>query len=422
MTNKLSQFLELSIGLRYTRAKKDNRIVSFISMASIVGISLGVIVLIVVLSVMNGFEQGMRDRILSMIPHLTISNAENKLDDWRHEQKNIEIFPGIDASAPFIHKQLMLSKGEVAHGVSLYGIDPELEPDVSYVAEHIIEGSFDDLKKGEHGIILGATLAKSLDVEIGDKMMALNPISSPSADGRKGGLPELKRFTVVAIFKVDMQQYDMTYAYAHIEDAAEMFDMGGAVTGLRVKLADPYQARSIGYFIYENSPKEYWISEWTRENSNVFTAIKMQKTTMFLILMMIVLVAVFNLVFTLSMIVHDKQADIAILRTLGLSPRRVMGIFMVQGSIIGFLGTLIGTGLGILLAANVENIVPLIEQMTDRHFINAEVYGISKVEAAVNMGEVAFISSTALILSMLATILPAWKASKVQPAEALRYE
>ena len=417
----LSRFLELSIGLRYTRAKKDNRIVSFISLASIIGISLGVIVLIVVLSVMNGFEEGMRDRILSMIPHLTVSTAEGRLDDWRHEKKNIEIFPNIDASAPFIHKQLMLSKGEVANGVSLYGIDPELEPQVSYVAQHVIKGSFDALKKGEHGIILGVTLAKALEVEVGDKIMALNPIAS-SDNGQQGGLPELKRFTVVGIFKVDMQQYDTAYAYAHIADTAEMFDMGDSVTGLRVKLDDPYLARDIGYFIYENAEKEYWISDWTRENSNVFTAIKMQKTTMFLILMMIVLVAVFNLVFTLSMIVHDKQADIAILRTLGLSPPRIMGIFMVQGSIIGFLGTLIGTGLGILLAVNVENIVPIIEQMTSQHFINPEVYGISKVEAEVNITEIIVISGTALVLSILATLYPAWKASKVQPAEALRYE
>ena len=421
MTKQISKFLEFSIGLRYTRAKKNNRVVSFISLASIIGIALGIIVLIVVLSVMNGFEQAMRDRILSMIPHLTISEEGNQLSNWQREKNNIEIFPKVDAVAPYIHKQLMLSKGDVAHGVSLYGIDPTLETGVSYVANKILnDGSFNDLKAGEHGIILGKTLAKELAVEVGDKIVALSPISS--AESGQQSLPELKQFTVAGLFKVDMQQYDATYAYAHIEDIAEMFNMGKSVTGLRVKLSDPYQSGDIASFIYENSSKYYWISDWTQEYTNEFTAIKMQKTMLFMILVMIVLVAVFNLLSTLSMIVHDKQADIAILRTLGLTPRRVMGIFMVQGTIIGLLGTLIGTGFGILFAANVENIVPLIEQMTNHHFIDPKIYGISEVVASINISDVVMISSTALILSILATLYPAWKASKVQPAEALRYE
>jgi lipoprotein-releasing system permease protein len=313
----------------------------------------------------------------------------------------------------------MLSKGDIAQGISLYGIDPALEAQVSYVDQHMLSGQLSDLKQGQHGIVLGDTLAKKLDVALGDRIMALNPIVS---SGTEQGLPELKQFKIVGIFKVDMQQYDTGYAYAHIVDIADIFNLGDAVTGLRIQLDDPYQARDIAYFIYENANQDYVIGDWTRENINIFTAIKMQKTTMFLILMMIILVAVFNLVFTLSMIVHDKQADIAILRTLGLSPQQVMRIFMVQGSIIGLLGTAIGTILGVILALNVENIVPLIEQLTEQHFISPEVYGISQVEATVSLAEVTLISTTALILAMFATLYPAWQASKVQPADALRYE
>jgi len=421
MINRLAALLTFFIGLRYTRAKQDNRIISFISLSSIIGIALGVIVLIVVLSVMNGFEQGMRDRILSMIPHLTITQENHRLENWQKEKAKLEIFPKVRALAPYIHQQMMLSKGDIAQGVSLYGIEPSLEKQVSYVDQNMLQGRFDDLKKGSHGIILGDTLAKKLDVMVGDRIMALNPIVSNN-NSTQQGLPELRQFKVVGIFRVDMQQYDTGYAYGHIADIAEIFDLGSAVSGLRIKLDDPYQAREIAYFIYENADKDYLIGDWTNENVNIFTAIKMQKTTMFLILMMIILVAVFNLVFTLSMIVHDKQADIAILRTLGLSPLQIMQIFMVQGSIIGLLGTLIGTGLGILLAVNVENIVPLIEQAMGQHFISPEVYGISQVEATVNLFEVAFISGTAFVLALLATLYPAWQASKVQPAEALRYE
>jgi lipoprotein-releasing system permease protein len=420
MINRLSALLTLFIGLRYTRAKQDNRIISFISLSSIIGIALGVIVLIVVLSVMNGFEQGMRDRILSMIPHLTITQENHRLEDWQKEKAKLEIFPQVSALAPYIHKQMMLSKGDIAQGVSLYGVEPSLEEHVSYVDQNMLHGSFNDLKRGQNGIILGDTLAKKLGVVVGDRIMALNPITSNN--NTQQGLPELKQFKVVGIFRVDMQQYDTGYAYAQIDDVAEIFNLGSAVTGLRIKLDNPYQAREIAYFIYENADKEYLIGDWTNENVNIFTAIKMQKTTMFLILMMIVMVAVFNLVFTLSMIVHDKQADIAILRTLGLSPLQIMQIFMVQGSIIGLLGTLIGTMLGILLAVNVENIVPLLEQALGRHFISPEVYGISQVEATVNTLEVASISGTAFVLALLATLYPAWQASKVQPAEALRYE
>ena len=418
--NKLSRFLEWSIGWRYTRAQRNNRMVSFISLASIIGIALGVIVLIVVLSVMNGFENAMRDRILSMIPHLTITEEGNKLYNWKNEKEKLEIFPGVQGIAPYIYEQLMLSKGDIANGVSLYGIDPVLEKQVSYVASHITKGSFDKLKAGEHGIILGETLAKNLGVDVGDNIVALNPVSN--AEAGQQSLPELKQFKVVGLFKVDMQQYDVSYAYANINDIAEMFDMGDAVSGLRIKLSDPYQSRDIAYFIYDNSDTEYWIGDWTQEYSNEFTAIKMQKTMLFMILVMIVLVAVFNLLSTLSMIVHDKQSDIAILRTLGLTPKRLMGVFMVQGTIIGLFGTLLGTTLGLLIAFNVENIEPIIENVFNHHFIDPKIYGISTVVANINMGDIIFIAATALILAILATLYPAWKASKVQPAEALRYE
>lgn len=412
--------LELFIGWRYTRAKRDNSFISFISFTSMLGIALGVMVLIVVLSVMNGFEQGMKQRILSMVPHVSVTESDQTIDNWQGQMRGLELFPHVIGVAPYIKKELMISQGERARGVVLHGIDPTYEQRVSHASQNMVEGSFDDLKAGDFGLVIGKNIAKELKLGLGDRVMAINPKSSRDL---QQALPELQRFTVVGIFNVDMQIYDSTFAYTHIKDAADVFEMGEEITGLQVKLDDIYKAQDVSYLIAEtDSDGDYWITNWTQGNVNLFRAIQMQKTVMFLILVMIVMVAAFNLVSTLVMVVTDKQSDIAIFRTMGLTPKRVMAVFMVQGTIVGVVGTFIGVLLGVLLSINVENILPLIEQILGRKLFSAEVYKITEIQAVVNVTEVTVIAATSLILSMLATIYPAWKASKVQPAEALRYE
>jgi len=412
--------LELFIGWRYTRAKRDNSFISFISFTSMLGIALGVMVLIVVLSVMNGFEQGMKQRILSMVPHVSVTESDQTIDNWQGQMRGLELFPHVIGVAPYIKKELMISQGERARGVVLHGIDPKYEQRVSHASQNMVEGSFDDLKAGDFGLVIGKNIAEELKLGVGDRVMAINPKSSRDL---QQALPELQRFTVVGIFKVDMQIYDSTFAYTHIKDAADVFEMGEEVTGLQVKLDDIYKAQDVAYLIAEtDTDGDYWITNWTQGNVNLFRAIQMQKTVMFLILVMIVMVAAFNLVSTLVMVVTDKQSDIAIFRTMGLTPKRVMKVFMVQGTIVGVVGTFIGVLLGVLLSINVENILPVVEQILGRKLFSAEVYKITEIQAVVNVSEVTVIAATSLILSMLATIYPAWKASKVQPAEALRYE
>jgi lipoprotein-releasing system permease protein len=416
----MNKILELFIGLRYTRAKRDNHFISFISFSSMLGIALGVMVLIVVISVMNGFEQGMKDRILSMVSHISVSESDKTIDNWEGRSRGLELFPHVIGVAPYIKRELMVSQGEKARGVVLHGIDPEREKQVSHASQNMVKGSFSDLKPGEFGIIIGATIAKDLDIDIGSRLMAVNPKSSQDL---QQALPELQRFTVVGIFRVDMQIYDTTYAYTHIDDAATLFEMGDEVTGIQVKLDDIYKARDVSYLIAEtDTDGDYWITDWTLGNVNQFKAIKMQKTVMFLILVMIVMVAAFNLVSTLVMVVTDKQADIAIFRTMGLTPFRVMKVFMVQGTLVGVIGTVVGVALGVLIAINVEHILPLVESLLGRKLFAAEVYKITEIKAVVEPMEVVTIASVSLVLSMLATLYPAWKASKVQPAEALRYE
>ncbi|MGV6809135.1 MAG: lipoprotein-releasing ABC transporter permease subunit [bacterium] len=419
--NKLADWsLALLVGLRYTRAKRANHFISFISLTSMIGIALGAMVLIVVLSVMNGFEEGMKNRILSMVPHISVTESDKTLANWQERMRGLALFPHVIGVAPYIKKEMMVTQGQKARGIVLHGINPELEKSVSHVHHNMQKGVLNDLKQGEFGLIIGHKIAQALDVEVGDRLMAINPKSSRDL---QQALPELQRFTVVGIFKVDMQVYDSTFAYTHIDDAAQLFELGDEVTGLQVKLDDIYKAQDVSYLIAEtDSDGDYWISNWTQGNVNLFRAIQMQKTVMFLILVMIVFVAAFNLVSTLVMVVTDKQSDIAIFRTMGLTPKRVMQIFMVQGTVVGVIGTTIGVALGILLAINVENILPMIEQLLGRKLFSAEVYKITEIQAVVKPIEVSIIAGTSLILSLLATLYPAWKASKVQPAEALRYE
>lgn len=420
--NKLFHPLALSVGWRYTRARRQKHFISFISFASILGIAIGVLVLITVLSVMNGFEQTMRERVLGMFAHITVSESDTVVADWQGASQSLQAFPHVRAVSPFIEKPAMLNQGDEARGALLQGVLPELETQVSAVFKHVIDGDMNALQPGSFKVAVGATLAKELKVGVGDSLTLISP-----TDGalEAGELPALQRFTIAAIFRVDMQQYDSAFAYIHLQDAQTVFRLGEDVTGLRLKLDNLYLAPKVGETILSRlSPnwQDMWVSDWTHLNENQFKAIQSQKSVMFVILLLIIAVAAFNLVSTLVMVVTDKESDIAILRTLGLSSGRVMKIFMVQGTLIGVVGTVAGVVLGVLLASNLDVIVPFLERLFDTHFINADVYFISELESRVNPADVVLIAFSSLLMSMMATLYPAWRASKVQPAEALRYE
>ena len=413
------QPIELFVGLRYTKARRQSHFVSFISFSSMLGIALGVMVLIVVLSVMNGFESAMRDRILGMLSHVTVSETDAKIENWQQRKARMLQREHVTSVAPFVERQVMLNSSGRVQGTLLEGILPSQEGAVSNVSKMMIKGSFDDLVAGKNNIILGVKLAESLKVDVGDSVILL----TPNADSLTSGeLPLLREFNVIGMFRVDLQQYDKTTAYIHMQDAVDLFELGDQVTGLRIQLDDLYKSAAIAQEIAETTEGDVWVSDWTKQNTTFFKAIQLQKTMMFFILGMIIAVAAFNLVSTLVMVVTDKEADIAIFRTLGLTPLSVMKVFMVQGTLIGFIGVCLGVILGVLLAVNIGTILPWLESLFHTRFISADVYGISEIESRVKWLDVFLIAISALILSMLATIYPAWKASKTHPAEALRYE
>lgn len=410
--------LTLFIGMRYTRAKRRTQFISFITFTSVLGIALGVTALITVLSVMNGFEAELRERILGMTSHATITGRNGQLKRWQQLKKQIIGYPHIEGSAPFVEGQVMINADRRVSGTVLRGILPEYEPKVSEVGNKMKAGQLSELVSGQFGIILGQELANYLGALVGDKVTIISPqINSTPV----GILPRLKRFTVVGIFQVGMYEYDRNMAVIHIDDAAKLFRLGNAVSGLRLKLDDLFNAPKITQSL-ANELFSYRVSDWTKSHSNFFKAIKTEKRVMFIILLLIVAVAAFNIVSTLVMVVTDKRGDIAILKTQGLSNMSVMGIFIVLGSIIGFVGTLLGTICGVLLAINIETIIPAIEGFFEVQFMAADVYYISDVPSKLNWSDVYSIASIAFILSLVATLYPAWQASRVNPAEVLRYE
>ncbi|MEZ0272018.1 MAG: lipoprotein-releasing ABC transporter permease subunit [Methylophilaceae bacterium] len=412
---------ELFIGLRYTRAKRRNHFISFISMTSMVGIALGVAALIVVLSVMNGFQHELRSRILGVASHLQISGANNALSDWQNVAEFVRGQPEVQASAPYIMAQGMLSFGQAVQGTIVRGVLPEQEDKVAEIGQHIRAGSFDALKPGGFGIVLGADLALALGVGIGDKVVVMAPQGQFTPTGM---VPRLKQFRVVGIFQVGMYEYDSALALIHLQDASTLYRMGDKVSGLRLKLDDLYRApqvsRDLGLKLGPQGA--YYISDWTEQHANFFRAVQMEKRVMFVILTLIVAVAAFNIVSTLVMAVTDKRADIAILRTLGASPHSIMRIFIVQGALIGVIGTVMGVAGGVLLALNIETVVPLIEQVFGIQFLAKDVYYISDLPSELQWSDVTVITSMSLVLSLLATLYPSWRAAKTNPAEALRYE
>jgi lipoprotein-releasing system permease protein len=409
--------LEVFIGLRYTRAKRRNHFISFISLISMLGIALGVIVLITVISVMNGFDKELRDRILGMAAHATISGVGETVRDWETAVDRAKANPHVLGAAPYVEREAML-QGDHNAGAIIRGVMPDLEPNVSDVDRHMARGKLSDLKPGSFGIVVGKELAQVLGVDVGDHVTVFAPEFNATPIG---ALPRLKRFNVVGVFEVGAQEYDSGLAIVNMNDAETLYRLDGP-SGIRLRLDDMFQAYAIGHDLADELGQSYRISDWMQGHNNMFKAIAMEKKVMFLILSLIVAVATFNLVSTLVMLVTDKQADIAILRTLGQSPASVMGTFMVQGVLVGAIGIALGDFFGVLLALNVEPLVKWIESTFHVTFLAPDVYYISELPSDLHWGDVGWITATAFVFCLLATLYPALRAARTDPATALRYE
>ena len=416
MFNPLSVF----IGVRYTRAKRRNHFISFISLTSMIGLSLGVLVMILVLSVMNGFDRELRTRILGMVPHATITSGTQPVDDWRALAEQVKRHPDVVGVAPFTQLQGMLTHSGSVRPVLVNAVLPEAERDVSIISEHMVAGDLNALQSGEFGMVVGEGTARRLGVGVGEKLtFILHETSVTPA----GVFPRLKRFTIVGIFKVGAD-LDNSLALIHIGDAAVLSHwQEHQVEGVRLKLRDLFRAPQVSWDIANSlQGQEFIARDWTRSHGNLFQAIQMEKTMIALLLLLIVAVAAFNIISTLVMVVTDKKADIAILRTLGMTPRQIMMVFMVQGTVIGVVGTVIGGVLGVISALNITAWVAALEKLLGHQFLNSNVYFINYLPSELKVDDVVLICSTALLMSFLATLYPAWKAARTQPAEALRYE
>lgn len=405
------------IGLRYTSAKRRNHFISFISLISMIGLIIGVALLITVLSVMNGFDRELQQRILGMVPHAVIKPYAS-MRDWQSLDQTVTQHELVEAAAPFVKAQGMITKSGSVNGVQLNGILPEEENQVSIISRHMKLGELDDLKSGEFGIIIGEILARQLRVNLGDKVTVVLPEASLTP---AGVFPRLKRFTVKGVFSVGAD-LDASLTLIHMDDAAKVLRIPGRVHGIRLKMQDLFDAPYVSRQIAQSLDEAYYAVDWTRTHGNLFEAIRMEKTLIGLLLMVIVAVAAFNIISTLVMVVTDKKADIAILRTMGASPGAIMTIFIVQGAYIGVIGTIVGTILGVVLSLNVSEIIQFIESVAQTQFLNPDVYFISDLPSELRVPDVVIISSSALAMSLLATLYPAWRASRVKPVEALRYE
>ncbi|MDP1935999.1 MAG: lipoprotein-releasing ABC transporter permease subunit [Hylemonella sp.] len=418
MSHALLPF-ELQIGLRYTHAKRSNHFISFISIVSMAGIALGVMALIVVLSVMNGFQEELRARILGVAAHLEISGPADRLADWRgvlmQAKQNKEVLSG----APYVNAQGMLANGDNVRGAIIRGVLPEMESQVADFSQHMKLGKLADLKPGEFGIILGGELARVLNVYPGDKVVLLTPQGNITP---AGVMPRVKQFTVTGIFESGFFEADSGLALIHLQDAQKLLRLGNDVSGVRLKLDDLFRAPFVTRELAQSLRGNYYLTDWTQSHANFFRAVAIEKRMMFLMLLLIVTVAAFNIVSTLVMAVTDKQSDIAILRTLGAKPGSIMRIFIVQGAFIGVLGTFFGVITGSFLALNLETIVPWIERLFGMDLFPADVYQLSELPSRIIWSDVAIITGISLLISLVATLYPSWRASRINPAEALRYE
>ncbi|OFZ66134.1 MAG: cell division protein FtsX [Betaproteobacteria bacterium RBG_16_56_24] len=410
---------ELFIGLRYTRAKRRNHFISFISLISMLGMALGVLALIVVLSVMNGFQKEIRARMLGASPHLEVVADGGRLNDWQAVMDKVTQQPQVAAAAPYVAGQGMLSYGQSVQGVMVRGIDPARETAITELANKIKSGALSDLRSGEFGIVLGTDLAHALGAQLNDKVLLISPQGTITP---MGTMPRLKQFRVMGMFEIGMAPYDNNLALINISDAQKLYQLGDAVTGISAKLSDTDLAPLVARELQSQLPPKLYANDWTHQNSNYFRAVQMEKRMMIIILSLIVAVAAFNIVSTLVMAVTDKQADIAILRTLGASPRSIMKIFIVQGIVIGLIGTLLGSIGGIALALNLDVVVPFTERLFGMQFLAKDVYYISELPSDLRYHEVMLVAGMSFLICLLATLYPSYRASKTQPAEALRYE
>ncbi|MGI9264725.1 MAG: lipoprotein-releasing ABC transporter permease subunit [Gammaproteobacteria bacterium] len=409
--------LEIFIGLRYLRARRKNQFVSFISLMSLFGVAVGVAALIVVLSVMNGFENELRQRLLALTSHVSISGPNRRLDNWQELATRIASDKDVTGTAPYVEIQGMLGRGSRLKAVLVRGVLPASEGAVSQVGDNLIVGSLDDLVPGGNKIILGRLLAGQLGVAPGDSVTLMIPRGSEA-----GLVPRLRSLTVSGVFEVGMQEHDSLLALVHLRDASATLEMGDDVSGLRLRLENMFLAPSVSMRLTETLGEEIHGTDWTEENASYFRAVRIEKTMMTIVLLLVVAVAAFNIVATLIMVVTDKRSEIAILRTLGLAPGGVTRIFLVQGLVIGTVGTLLGAALGIPLAIHVEDVVPKIEALFGAQFFPADVYYIARLPSDVRMPDIVRVTGLAFLLCSLSTIYPAWRASKTEPAEALRYE
>ena len=410
---------ELTVGLRYTRARRRNRFIGINAAVSMIGIAVGVWALIVVLSVMNGFQKEVRERILGVVSHLQILSDDNRLERWPEVAKAVAQHPRVLGAAPFVQAQAMLSNGQTLRGAVVRGILSDQEEKVADFARHMRAGSLGELRPGEFGVVLGTDLARVLGVRRGDKIALIAPqgVVTPA-----GVIPRLKQFTVVGVFEAGFIDADAGLALVHLRDAQTLYQMGEAVTGVRLKLDDLFAAREVARELLAKLPRELYASDWTRSHANFFRAVEIEKRMMFIILALIVLVATINIVSTLVVAVADKQADIAILRTLGAAPASIVQIFMVQGMVMGVIGTLAGVLVGIVTALNVDVIVKKIETWLKFKFLSPDVYLIPDLPSDLQSSDVISIVIMSLALSFFATIYPSWRAARINPVEALRYE
>jgi lipoprotein-releasing system permease protein len=417
--------LPLYIGLRYLRSRSRGFFVSFISWISMLGICVGVAALITIISVMNGLEGETRTRLLSLASHATLAAGPERMADWRETAGRIRKEPGIVGVAPYVNLQGMLGREQDLRAAVIRGVDPALEPSVSAVADHIVNGSFDSLSAGSQNVVLGAGLAWALDARLGDEITVLVPALSAPGSGAIAGFdlqPRIQTFIVSGIFEVGAQEHDNVLALVHLQDAEALAGNGEVPQGLRLKFDDIFAAPSGAARIAAALGGGYEVTDWTIENASYFRAVRIEKTMMTLILMLIVAVAAFNIVAALVMVVNEKRTDIAILRTVGIAPRAIVGVFMTQGVLIGWIGALLGLALGLSLSLNVGTVVPFLERLFGGPVFDPTVFVISKVPAEVHWPQVIGITVAALVLTVLATIYPALRGAATEPAEALRYE